>query len=274
LDAAALHVGADKLYPTLTAAYNTAVPSDIFYVFPGTYNEQIVIAIDNITFQGSSHPSLNTAENNATITNAVTASDGGNDASSTLLVTASNFKLYNINVENTGGQDNHAAVLSSLGSNNGFYACSFKSWQNTVYAHKESEFFSRCYIEGAVDSVVGITGQAWLQGCTLAALRAKGWITAQGWASSDSTGLFNEREHVQYLGRSWGDYVRAVFQNSDLGGITAAAGWDSMTDDQVTTNVLFEEYNNKNGAGARVSRAKKLTAPQLISSILCSTSLN
>jgi hypothetical protein len=30
-----------------------------------------------------------------------------------------------------------------------------------------------------------------------------------------------------YLGRSWGDYVRAVFQNSDLGGITTAAGWDS-----------------------------------------------
>jgi pectinesterase len=47
-----------------------------------------------------------------------------------------------------------------------------------------------------------------------------------------------------------------------------------MTDDQVTTNVLFEEYNNKNGAGARVSRAKKLTAPQLISSILGSASLN
>lgn len=183
--------------------YNTAVPGDIFYVFRGTYNEQIVIAIDNITFQASSHPSLNIAENNATVTHAVTASDGGNDAScphhlilpanhpaATLLITASNFKLYNINVENTGGQDNHAVALSSLGSNNGFYACSFKSWQNAVYAHKESEFFSRCYIEGAVDSVVGITGQVWLQGCTLAALRAKGWITAQGWASSDSTGLF------------------------------------------------------------------------------------
>ena len=45
-----------------------------------------------------------------------------------------------------------------------------------MYAHKESEFFSRYYIEGAVDSVVGITGQAWLQGCTLAALRAKGGL--------------------------------------------------------------------------------------------------
>jgi hypothetical protein len=61
--------------------YNTAVPGDIFYVFRGTYNEQIVIAIDNITFQGSSHPSLNIAENNATITHAVTASNDGNDAS-------------------------------------------------------------------------------------------------------------------------------------------------------------------------------------------------
>jgi len=41
-----------------------------------------------------------------------------------------------------------------------------------------------------------------------------------------------------------------------------------MTDDQVTSNVLFEEYNNKNGAGTRVSFAKKLTSAQSISSIL------
>jgi len=108
----------------------------------------------------------------------------------TLLVTASNFKLYNINVENTGGQDNHAVALSSTGSNNGFYVCNFKSWQNTVYTHKGSEFFSRCYIEGAVDFVIGITAQAWFQGCTLGALKAKAWITAQGRTSSDSTGFF------------------------------------------------------------------------------------
>lgn len=149
-----------------------------------------MIAKDNITFQGSSYPSLNPSENNATITHSASAGDGGNDGSgsvtfspgtkhsshptATLLITASNFKLYNINVENTAGQDIHAVALSSTGSNNGFYACSFKSWQNTVYAHKGSEFFSRCYIEGTVDFVIGITGQAWFQGCTLAALRSKG----------------------------------------------------------------------------------------------------
>jgi len=38
--------------------------------------------------------------------------------------------------------------------------------------------------------MIGVTGQAWFQGCTLAALRAKAWITAQGRASSDSTGFF------------------------------------------------------------------------------------
>lgn len=99
LGAAAIHVGAGKSYPTvcsirpyvlasqkahileLTAAYNAAVPGDILFVFPGTYNEQIVIAKDNITFQGSSCPSLNPSENNVTITHVVTASDGGNDAS-------------------------------------------------------------------------------------------------------------------------------------------------------------------------------------------------
>ena len=41
-----------------------------------------------------------------------------------------------------------------------------------------------------------------------------------------------------------------------------------MTDDQVTTNVEVGEYANKNGGGARVSWAKKLTSAQSISSIL------
>jgi len=95
-----------------------------------------------------------------------------------------------LNVENTFGQDVHAVAMSSTGSNNGFYACSFTSWQNTVYTHKGSEFFSRCYIEGAVDFIMGITGQAWFQGCTLGALKDKGWITAQGRTSSDSQGFF------------------------------------------------------------------------------------
>lgn len=41
-----------------------------------------------------------------------------------------------------------------------------------------------------------------------------------------------------------------------------------MSDDQVTTNVQFSEYANKNGVGARVSWAKKLTSAQSISAIL------
>jgi pectinesterase len=94
-----------------------------------------------------------------------------------------------MNVINAAGQDIHVIALSSTGSNNSFYVCSFKGWQNTVYTHKGSEFFSRCYIEGAVDFVIGITGQSWFQGCTLGALRKREWITAQSRTSSDSQGF-------------------------------------------------------------------------------------
>jgi pectinesterase len=41
-----------------------------------------------------------------------------------------------------------------------------------------------------------------------------------------------------------------------------------MTDDQVTSNVIFGEYKNKNGESARVAWAKILTSAQSISSIL------
>lgn len=57
------------------------MPGDILYIFPGTYNEQLVIAKNNITFQGSTYPSLNYLENNVTITFSAFADDGSNDNS-------------------------------------------------------------------------------------------------------------------------------------------------------------------------------------------------
>jgi pectinesterase len=65
----------------LTAAYNAASQGDIVYVFPGVYKEQLIIAKDNITLRGSTCPSLNPADNNATITHAVYVDDGRNDDS-------------------------------------------------------------------------------------------------------------------------------------------------------------------------------------------------
>ncbi|KAH8593616.1 pectin lyase fold/virulence factor [Bisporella sp. PMI_857] len=257
----------------ITAAYNAAAAGDTIYVYPGTYKEKLVISKASITLKGSAYPALSPASNGALVTYATYASDAGsNDASATILVSGSNFKMYNINVTNSAGTAGQAVALSGTGSNQGFYASAFHGWQDTLYAHSGSQFFSRCYVEGAVDFIFGIRGQAWFQGVTVGVVRSASMITAQGRTSSSDTGYFVfEKASIKgtnYLGRPWGDYARVVFQNSDLGNQIVSAGWQAWNSAQDTSNVLFAEYNNANAAGTRVSFAKKLTSAVGISTIL------
>tara|TARA_R110002060_G_scaffold12871_1_gene18307 strand:+ start:495 stop:1070 length:576 start_codon:yes stop_codon:yes gene_type:complete len=183
-------------------------------VFPGTYSEKVTIDKDNITMKGSTFPSMDPTANKATITAATYAKDvKNNDASgssfpftsrcaplisletdvrsaftATVLVTGNNFALYNINIANTAGTASQAIALSVKGTENGFYASSITGFQDTLYAHSGSSFYGSCSVEGGVDFVFGITGQAWLQGCKIGVLKEKGTITAQGRTSAGDMG--------------------------------------------------------------------------------------
>jgi len=281
--AATLNVGTGLTYSTITAAYNAASAGDTIYVYPGTYREQLSIVKEDITLKGSAYPSLNPCDNDAVMIHATYAADvGSNDLSATLLISGNGFKMYNMNITNDAGTASQAVALSARGTNQGFYASALKGWQDTEYSHTGSQFFGRCYIEGAVDFVFGITGQSWYQGCTLGVMRAAGMVTAQGRTASGDTGefVFDRAKIVLgtgaassiagtvFLGRPWGDYARVVFQNSDLGNIITSVGWQAWTTSQPTANILFAEYNNVNAAGTRVSWAKKLSSSVAISSIL------
>jgi len=281
--AATLNVGSGKTYSTITAAYNAAAAGDTIYVYPGTYSEKITITKSDITLKGSAYPSTSAAGNEAVITYGTYASAAGSDdKSATLLVSGSGFKMYNMNVTNSAGDASQAVALSATGTDQGFYACGLKGWQDTLYTHTGSQFFGRCYIEGAVDFIFGITGQSWFQGCTLGVMRSEGTITAQGRTSSSTTGYYvfdkakiiipaggaSAAKGTTYLGRPWGDYARVVFQNSNLENIIIPVGWEAWSSTQVTTNILFAEYDNTNAAGTRVSFAKTLSSAVGISTIL------
>jgi len=280
---ATLEVGSGKTYATIASAYSAAVAGDTIYVYPGTYQEKLTISKSSITIKGSTYPSLSPSGNTAVITYATYASAAGSDdASATLLVSGDNFKMYNMNVTNSAGTGGQAVALSMRGLYGGVYACALKSYQDTVYNHVGSQFFSRCYIEGAVDFIFGITGNAWYQGCTLGVLKAAGTITAQGRTSSSTDGYYvfdkakvflgngaaSGTKGTVYLGRPWGDYARVVFQNSNLENIITGAGWEVWTSSQSTTNIYFAEYANTNASGTRVSWAKILTSAAVITDIL------
>ncbi|KAF4627438.1 hypothetical protein G7Y89_g10719 [Cudoniella acicularis] len=306
-DAATLEVKAPSTpkYDTISDALRDAQSGDTIIVYPGIYKEKLNITTNSITLQGTAYPSTNPADNVALIdfptyrTDDVSKDDSGSSlpllciplipgtnppSQATVLVTGNNFKAYNLNITNSaiGASELMAVAVSSRGNSNGFYSCGIVSTQGTFYAHKGSTFISRCYIEGTLDFVFGRKGNAWFQGCTLAAMRPQGSITSQGRTDPADDGylVFDKAKIVVgknavrgtkgtvFLGRSWGDYARVVFQNSDLGNVITTAGWQVYTAAQVTKNILFGEYGNINSGGVRVSWAKTLTSATDISSIL------
>ncbi|CZT46921.1 uncharacterized protein RSE6_07434 [Rhynchosporium secalis] len=283
---ATLEVGSGKTYATIADALAKAAEGDTISLAAGTYKEKLTIVKNNITMKGPTFPSLDPAGNKATITAATYSKDvKGNDGSATLLVTGSRFSLYNINIANTAGNDSQAVTLAIKGSQNAFYASNILGYQDTLYAHEGSSFYGSCHVEGAVDFVFGISGQAWLQGCKIAVLKPKGTITAQGRTSADSTGYIvldkakivtgpsaaPNTKGTNFLGRPYGDFSRTVFQNSDLGGVIVSEGWEPFSPGQNTRQVLAAEFNNanaNNGNGTRVSFASKASKAVDIGEIL------
>jgi pectinesterase len=94
--------------------------------------------------------------NTVTITHGISSPVAGSlDASSTANIRSANFKAYNINFANTYGQGAQAVAVTANGNKQGFYGCSFKSYQDTLYAKAGYQYYSNCYIEGMLNNPRG-----------------------------------------------------------------------------------------------------------------------
>lgn len=144
----------------------------------------------------------------------------------------------------------------------GFYGCQFKSYQDTLYAKKGTQYYSNCYIEGAVDYIFG-AASAWFGECTVAssgggAITASSRETAddESWYVIDSStvtgasGVSGLAEKV-YLGRPWRVLARVVFQNSKLADIVNPKGWTTMAEGATP---LFYEWNNEGDGASTAER--------------------
>lgn len=70
----------------------------------------------------------------------------------------------------------------------GFYACGFIGYQDTLYAKSGQQYYSNCYIEGAVDYAFG-DAAAWFGECTFAS-NGGGAITATSRETTTDTTWF------------------------------------------------------------------------------------
>ncbi|KAK7686350.1 hypothetical protein QCA50_010574 [Cerrena zonata] len=277
----AITIGQGGKYATISAAMQDS-SSSVYFIFSGTYKEQVLITRSNIKIYGQTNTPSSYSGNTVTITNNVPASTAGsNDASGTVQVHDTNVALYNLNIANTFGQGSQAIALSVQDGQFGAYGLKLTGYQDTLLANEGLQYYSQCWIEGATDFIFGMRASIWITKSIINTVQSGvGWITASGRSSDDNNWYVIDNSKIQgtgtaYLGRPWRDYARVVFQNCNLGSNVPAAGWSiwNVGDDQ-TDHVTYAEFNNTGpGAlGARANFSSKLSSPVSRSTVLSSTS--
>ncbi|KAI1064200.1 hypothetical protein LB506_007771 [Fusarium annulatum] len=267
-------------FTSLQAAVNSigssTKPTCIF-LNSGTYNERVEVKVkapltlygvtaewDNIHSDtpNSLTQCISTGsykKNTVVIKNTIGSQDAGSlDASSTVNLKSNDFAAYNIDFVNgyTAGQ---AVALMANGKKTGFYGCSFKSYQDTLYVKAGWMYYSNCYIEGAVDYIFG-NGHAWIGECNHHRFQ---WAGLYNGILSDRTNRYLTLHHRSqhnltnkvYLGRPWRVNARVMYLCSTLTNVVRPEGYSSMAEGATP---VFQEFGNT-GAGADTSQRKYFT---------------
>ncbi|CAG8981893.1 hypothetical protein HYALB_00013807 [Hymenoscyphus albidus] len=237
-------------------ASRTSPPSGCLTIYSGTYTvtEQIHITYKGpLTLYGYTTDTGSFKQNVVTFQRSLKSDDaGGLDGSATMNVVVSNFKAYNINFKNTFGKGAQAVAVCANGDRQGYYGCGFYGYQDTLYAKAGHQYYSNCYMEGAVDYIFD----------DAAAYNGNGAVTANSRGVADeATWYVIDHSMVTaaagqsltgkvYLGRPWRALSRVMYQNSVLSGVVAPGGWSTLYDG---ATLLFYEYNNS-GDGADTSK--------------------
>lgn len=278
----ALVVGKGGQYETIQAAVDALQPTEkeqTIFIYPGIYHEQVSIKSlpGPLKIYGYTSHRGSYAANQVTIVAGHSQKDKRtNDLTATLRVATSHFRLHNVNVINDFGKGSQALALSARNTDQGYYACSFIGYQNTVLSQVGVQLFHRCHIQGATDFIFGQDGQTWFEKCTISVLPVKtGYVTASGRASDNSPSyyVFNGttikaapgtevKPGSYFLGRPWDSYARVAFQYSRMEDVVNGAGWHVWKEsDERIGHVSFGEFRNTGPGsyGKRVWFAKNLT---------------
>ncbi|KAJ4179657.1 hypothetical protein NW755_012381 [Fusarium falciforme] len=273
-------------YATIQEAINALPASSkitpTVFIYPGTYNEQIVLARAGTTiFLGYSESPDDYSQNQVTITydkGIDTQADASNSDSATFYATGNYFQAVNINFKNTfGTTSNYASLGFGVKSSKyaSLYGCQVYGNQDALLIN--GFFFAyNSYFEGNIDMIWGSGAGYFLKstispnrnGIALTAHKRTDTTTPAGFVFDQCTitPANGASYSTIYLGRPWNQYARVAYVESDLGSCIPAVGWDDWTNaDPRTGNVIFGEYENT-GAGSstskRASFAKQLSGDE------------
>ncbi|XP_022973540.1 pectinesterase [Cucurbita maxima] len=243
----------------------------VIYVKGGIYRENVVIkkTLKNVMMIGDGM--------GATIVTAMKNVKDGSTTfrSATFAVVGEGFIAKDMTFENRAGPEKHQAVaLRTNADRSIFYRCSFKGYQDTLYAHSNRHFFRECHIYGTIDFIFG-DGASVFQNCNIFVRKPmenqKNTVTAQARSDpNENTGFVIHNSVVRaapdlkavegvyktYLGRPWKAYSRTVVMRNVLDGLIEPAGWLPWGGDFGLKTVYYGEFKNSGGGASTMRRVQ------------------
>ncbi|KAK7825802.1 pectinesterase/pectinesterase inhibitor ppe8b [Quercus suber] len=251
----------------------------VIYIKKGIYREYVSIPSDkwNMMMVGDGIDQTIISGNRSNTTGWKTY------GSATFGVDGKNFIAVNMTFENTAGpEEGQAVALRSDSDYSIFYRCGIRGYQDSLYAHKNRQFYRECQIKGTVDFIFG-DATAVFQKCDILPRQASpgqsNTITAQGreqvnaasgfsfhmcTISGDSDLISSNNPTPTYLGRPWMTYSRTVFLQSYMSNIIRPEGW-LRWNPAFESTLFYGEYNNT-GPGANTDKRVKWPGVHILDS--------
>ncbi|KAJ5972579.1 Pectinesterase catalytic [Penicillium vulpinum] len=265
------------VYDTIQSALN-AIPTSskvtpTIFIYPGTYEEQLVInKSGSVIFMGYSESTYDYSSNQVTIQynyGVDTKADQSNSDSATVYATGNYFEAININFVNNNGTQKDIAILGFAVRSSKYaslYGCQVKGNQDALLINGYL-FMSNGYVEGNIDMVWG-SGAGYFLNTTISPNRDSIDLTADKRATSTTAGgfVFDQCKIIPStgagsmskisLGRPWNQYARVAYIDSYLDSCVKPEGWNQWSSSSPqTSDVIFGEYGNYGPGSSTLSRA-------------------
>ncbi|KAJ4344044.1 hypothetical protein N0V95_006422 [Ascochyta clinopodiicola] len=254
----------------LNAAPTTSKTNATIFIYPGVYNEQLIVNKSGTTiFMGYSNVTDDYSANQVSIEFNhgidTQGTDGSDTDGATVYATGNYFYAYNINFRNTAGTTQNIASLGFAVKSSKFaalYGCQIYGNQDTLDI-SGNLFTFKTYIEGNVDFIFG-NGAAYFLNSTISPNEDGISITADKRTTNSTAGglVFDQCTLKPApgtgpfknigLGRPWNNNARVAFIDCYLDSMISGAGWNQWSKSSPQTDgVVFGEYHNY-GPGSNI----------------------
>ncbi|KAK8281800.1 hypothetical protein V6Z12_D09G264100 [Gossypium hirsutum] len=241
-------------YDTITKAL-AEVPQKspnrfIIHIKAGTYKEQVLLPkeMTNVMFIGDG-PTKTIITNDL---NCIRDHPLKTFGTATVGVDGAGFMARDIGFENTAGPPGHQAVAFRATCDMVImFNCHFNGYQDTLYAHKQKQFYRDCLISGTVDFIFGDAASVF-QNCLIIARKpgAPDYLPVKDKSKT-------------YLGRPWKALARTIIMQSNIDDIITPEGYSPMEGTVGLDTGYFVEFQNR-GPGAKTEGRVKWPAIKTI----------